>query len=182
MKWGVHRSAKKSAQNERLAKKAYKYDARSAKLTKKSEKRHTKYDIGAANRAAVKSAKYTKKAANLNRKSLSADSENRVLHLQQKAAKLNYKSKKQKIKANRISKTTGYGEKAMRYSIKSDKVAKKAAKARSIIASNKSYINMMNRKLSTLDPEKLRKVEQPFTETMRESMASAVSSVRNKIN
>ena len=45
--------------------------------------------------------------------------------------------------------------KAMKYSIKSDTVAKKAAKARMKIAKNERYIARMERKISSLTPEEL---------------------------
>ena len=43
----------------------------------------------------------------------------------------------------------------MKYSVKSDKVAAKAAKARREIAENNAYIDKMNRKISTLSQEEL---------------------------
>ena len=52
-------------------------------------------------------------------------------------------------------KTTGYGAKAMKYSVKSDKVAKKAAKARMKITNNERYVAKMNRKISTLSKDEL---------------------------
>lgn len=164
MKWGKRKAQYKSSQNERLAAKALSYDKKSAKLAKKSEKQHAAYDLERSNRSAIKAAKYRKKAAVAEKKALGADSESRRLRYESKAASLKYKSSKEQIKANRISKTTGYGAKAMQYSIKSDKVAAKAAKARRKIASNKAYINSMNRKMSTLDADKLKAVESSFSE------------------
>lgn len=38
------------------------------------------------------------------------------------------------------------------------------------MASNKAYIAAMDRKMSTLSPEKLRRVEQSFGENIRESL------------
>ena len=43
-----------------------------------------------------------------------------------------------------MSKSAGYGSKAMKYSIKSDKMARKAAKTRMEIANNEAYIAKMN--------------------------------------
>ena len=43
----------------------------------------------------------------------------------------------------------------MKYSVKSDKAAKKAAKARMRIAKNKRYIATMDRKISSLSSEEL---------------------------
>lgn len=168
MKWGVRKAQRKDSQNARLAAKALDYDKKSAVLTKKSEKQHSKKDLDRSNRAALKAAKYHKKAAVAEKKALDTDSENKRLRLETKAADLSYKGSVAQIKANRISKTTGYGAKAMKYSIKSDKVAAKAAKARLKMASNNAYIASMNRKLSTLDEAKLRAVEEPITKYLRE--------------
>lgn len=59
------------------------------------------------------------------------------------------------MQGNRMSKTTGYGVKAMKYSIKSDRVAIKAAKARKKIANNQAYMAKINRKISTISQEDL---------------------------
>lgn len=170
MKWGVRRAARKTAANERLLKKAYKYDAKSAKLTKKSEKAHAKLDLERSNKAAVKSAKLKKKSANLHKKALKTENELKRLRLERKAEKKAFKASKLKIDGNRLSKTTGYGMKAMRYSIKSDIAAKKAAKARYKISKNKVYSEMMNRKMSTLSTDKLRKVETPIMDLIKNSI------------
>lgn len=160
MKWGVRKAARKQSANDKLLKKSYKYDERAASLATKSEKRHSKHDLDKSNRAATKATKYEKRAAQKQRQALTVDDTAKRIALERKAAKLNYKSSKLKLKSERISKSTGYGAKAMRYSIKSDKVAVKAAKARAKIASNNAYINAMDRKMSTLSPAELRRVEQ----------------------
>lgn len=172
MKWGVRKAARKQTANDKLLKKSYEYDKRSAALATKSEKRHSKYDLERSNRAATKATKYEKLAAQKQKKALTVDDTGKQLSLERKAAKLNYKSRKLKLKSERISKSTGYGAKAMRYSIKSDKVAVKAARARSKIASNKAYINAMNRKMSTLSPDELRKVEQSVGSMIGERFSS----------
>lgn len=168
MKWGHRKALRKAAANDRLIKKAYKYDKREAVLTKKSEKMHAKYDLETKNKAATKAARYAKKSAVLNTRALKAETESERVRLENKAAKMDYKSSKAKLKANRLSKTTGYGVKAMKYSIKSDKVAIKSAKARAKIASNKAYIDSMNRKMSSLSKDELRKVEQPLSQMIAE--------------
>ena len=68
---------------------------------------------------------------------------------------MNYKSAKNKIDGNRLSKSVGYGRMAMWYSVRSDKVAKKAAKARMKIANNKYYVDKINRKVSEISKEDL---------------------------
>lgn len=155
MKWGVRRALSKQESNEKLMAKALRYDKKSAKLTKKSEKIHAKKDLGLSNRKATKSAKYYKKAAILGQKALKADSDYKRSVYEAKSEKAKYKGAKAKIAANRISKTTGYGFRAMRYSIKSDKVAKKAAKARMRMANNERYVATMKRKISSLSAEEL---------------------------
>jgi hypothetical protein len=156
MKWGVRRATYKANSSERLAKKALKYDNKSAVLTKKSEKYHAEKDLEAANKKAKKAATYEIKAAKLNKKALKTDSESQRVRLEQKSAKMKYKAAKARTEGNRKSKTTGYGVKAMKYSIKSDIAAEKAAKARMKIAKNKSYQDMMKRKISKISNEDLK--------------------------
>jgi hypothetical protein len=158
MKWGVIRAKQKSHSNERNLKKALKYDKKAAKFTKKSEKAHMEEDLQATNRAIKKATKLNVKAAKLEKKAAKTDSDIRQLRLQKKAAKKKYKASKYQIKANRISKSTGYGFNAMRYSVKSDIAAKKAAKARMKIANNKLYIGRMEKRLSSFSGEDLQKI------------------------
>lgn len=174
MKWGVRRASKFSFRNEKLARKALKYDKKAAVLRKKSEKAHAEYDLESSNRAAIKAAKYRKKAAVIVKKSLGG-TDTQKLAAERKATKLEYKAAKKETKANRVSKTTGYGVKAMKYSIKSDKVAVKAAKARAKLASNKAYIDMMDKRVKTLDKETLRKVEEPMSKYLKESVSGVTS-------
>lgn len=150
MKWGVRKASYKTSQNTRLQKKAYNYDARSAKANKKSEKIHAANDLERSNRAAKKAANYSKKSAKLQKRALQETSEIKTAIYEKRAAKAEYKSANQRMKANRLSKTTGYSAKAMRYSVKSDKLARKAAKARMKIASNELYIKRMNQKVSSI--------------------------------
>ena len=177
MKWGVRRASRLSARNEKLVRKALGYDKKAAVLRKKSEKAHANHDLETSNRAAVKAAKYRKKAAIIVKKSLKG-SDSQKLAAERKATKLEYKAAKKEVKANRLSKTTGYGAKAMKYSVKSDKVAVKAAKARAKLASNKSYVDMMNKRLDSLDKETLRKVEMPMSKYLKESVGGVTSRFR----
>lgn len=150
MRWGVIRSKHKERQNSKLIQKAYKYDAKAAKATGKSEKYHAEKDLGKSNRAAKKVKKYNVKAAKLSRKAASESSDSKQLKLTQKAETLRYKAAKQQRKSDILSKSAGYGAKAMKYSIKSDRLQTKAAKARMKIAKNESYISMMNKRMSDL--------------------------------
>lgn len=156
MKWGVRKAQYKEKQRDRLSVKALNYDKKSASLTKKSEKIHAKQDLEARNRKATKAANWNKKAAKLEKRAVKTDNDLKRSLLERKAERLKYKSTKARIDANRLSKTTGYGIKAMKYSIKSDVAAKKAAKIRKKIAGNNYYIAKMNRKISSLSPEELR--------------------------
>lgn len=155
MKWGVRKAVYKSSKNERLRKRALDYDRKSAQLTKRAEKTHAKEDLDRANRKATRAATYDKKAAKLNKKALGTEDEFTRARLERKAETLKYKAAKNRLDSNRLSKSTGYGAKAMKYSVKSDKVALKAAKARKQIASNQMYIEKMNRKVSSLSQEEL---------------------------
>lgn len=155
MKWGVKRAIYKTNRNEKLKRKALKYDKKSARFKIKSEKRHAIYDLESGNKKAIKAAKWSKKASRLALKAIKQDDDLKREKLERKSEKFKYKSAKATIDGNRISKTTGYGIEAMKYSIKSDKMAKKAANARRKIANNKYYISKMNRKISTIPVNEL---------------------------
>lgn len=162
MKWGVHKSNRLAGANERLSRKALAYDAKAAKLYGKAERQHAEKDLGRYSKAASKVSKYQRKAASIRKKALGGDDFTQ-LRAERKAAKLDYKAAKNQAVADRLSKTTGYGLKAMRYSIKSDNVRIKAAKARSKIASNNHYRALMDKRLSSLDADKLKKVQEPLS-------------------
>ena len=155
MKWGVRRATRKAAKNEKLVKKALNYDIKSDKANKKSEKIHAENDLGRANRAAKKAAKYSIKSEKLQKKALKADTEYGQARLEKRAAKAEFKSATKRLEANKISKMTGYGDKAMKYSIKSDKLARKAAKVRLEIAENERYIAKMKQKANTLSEQEV---------------------------
>lgn len=155
MKWGVRKAGYAASKNERLRKKAAQYDVKAAKARKKSEKIHSDEDLGRANKAAKKAASYRIKSSKLQKKALSETSEFKRTKLEKKAAKAEYKSATNTMKANRLSKTAGYSGKAMKYSIKSDRLAQKAAKARMKIANNDAYIAKMKRKISAIPEQEL---------------------------
>lgn len=126
-------------------------------LYKKAEKAHAKQDLESSNRAASKAAKYAKKSAVAQKKANKEGiNELSKTMLERRAAKLAYKSDTARIKANRISRTTGYGAKAMKLAVKSDKVAAKAAKARLKLANNEAYIAKTKQKVSQLSAEEQR--------------------------
>lgn len=155
MRWGILRSNRRQASNASLARKAANHDIKSAKLNRTSEKHHSKKDLGASNKMAKKSSQYSVKASKLEKAANRTDSDFKKAMLTKRSESMAYRSTKAKMKANRISKTRGYGVKAMRYSIKSDKVALKAAAARKKIAGNKAYTALVNRKISSLTKEEL---------------------------
>lgn len=158
MKWGVRKAYHRVSQNDRLQKRAFNYDKKSAVATKKSEKIHAKKDLARSNRNAIRSAKYAKKSSVLNKKALKLDDGYKRSMLERKAANLSFKSAKKKIKADRISKTKGYGARALKYSIKSDKFIMKAQKMRKKLASNNAYMEKMNRKVNSLPKDKIEEV------------------------
>lgn len=158
MKWGVHRAQRKAKANVRLRKRALSYDVKQNAYAKKSEKYHAKYDLEKTNKKATKAANQAKKAASLEKRSLKTADGIKRTTMEYRANKLRYKSAKNTVEANSISKTTGYSGKAMRYSIKSDVAAKKAAKIRMHISNNDRYINTMNRKMSSFSPEELERI------------------------
>jgi hypothetical protein len=156
MKWGVRRAVSKMSANRKLENKALKYDKKAVKLTKKAAKAHAEYDLSSKlNKYDKQLAKYKKKANKFEKRALEAESDIARDLLKKSAEKNKYKVSKAKINANRISKTTGYGKKAMSLFVRSDMAAKKAAKARLKIAQNKVYIDKMNKKMSSLTPEEL---------------------------
>lgn len=157
MKWGVRRASRKAASNERLRQKALKYDIKSDKANKKSEKLHMDKDLGRANRAATKAAKYSIKSEKLQKRALKATNELSRTSLERRAAKADFKSATKRLEANKLSKLTGYGSQAMKYSIKSDKLARKAAKTRLKIANNERYIAKMNQKVSSITDQELQR-------------------------
>lgn len=156
MKWGVRRAQNKLAANQNLAKKALKYDKRSAVMTKKSEKIHQEHDLEGSNKKAIKAAKYEAKSTKYAKKALKEDNEVSRRKLEEKSEKLKFKAAANRIEGNAVAKTAGYGMKAMKYSIKSDVAAKKAAKIRYKMAKNERYVAMMNRKISSLSAEEKR--------------------------
>ena len=153
MKWGVRKSRYKTNKNYRLEKKALKYDKKAAVLTKKSEKIHSDKDLQSSNKNAIKAAKYLKRASKMKTKSLKTSSEFNKGRFNKKASTLEYKAAKKQIEANRLSKTARYGFEAMKYSVKSDKARKIAAKMRMKIANNTYYSEKINRKINSADAE-----------------------------
>lgn len=155
MKWGVRRALYKQGRNEKLKLKALDYDKKAANYTKKAEKQHAKNDLEAANKKAVKAAKFDKKAAVLAKKAAKTESDFKQASLTRRSEKLKYKAAKNRVDGNRLSRSTGYGAKAMALSVKSDKFAKKAAHARLKMANNQYYVERMNRKISSLSQEEI---------------------------
>lgn len=155
MRWGVRRARYKQSRNARLEIKALNYDKKAAKLTKKAEKAHAELDLESSNRKATKAAKLDKKAASVAKKAAKSDNDFKQAYLERKSEKLKYKAAKARTVANRVSRTKGYGAKAMKYAVKSDVATQKAAKVRAKMANNEYYVKRMKRKISSLSPEEL---------------------------
>lgn len=157
MKWGVRKTVYRIKRNERLNKKATDYDVKSYKHYKKSERIHADKDLGSANKAANKAAKYGKKAEKMRLKGNKETDEITKLAYYKKAENYKFKSTKYKAKADTLSRVAGYGLKAERQAYKADKMAVKAEKARNKMATNELYIKRMQTKLRdipNIDKEK----------------------------
>ena len=155
MRWGVHRAAKMSKSFDKLEKKAVKYDQKAARAYRSSERAHVRYDLDGYNRSATRSANYELKSIKNAKKAEQATDPFTKVMYEAKSGHQAYKSAQMKLRANRISKTTGYGITAMRLSVRSDRAALSAARARRKIAMNKKYIAMMDRKVASLSKEEL---------------------------
>ena len=77
--------------------------------------------------------------------------------IERRSNKYAYKGSVKQIEANRLSKTAGYGLEVMRWSIKSDEFAKKAAKARLAIANNERYIAKVTQKVNSISDKEGRR-------------------------
>lgn len=121
-----------------------------------------------------------KKSAKLQKKALKTSSDSSKLRLEKKAAKLGYKSAKAQMKANRLSKSVGYGHDAMKLSVKSDKFAAKAAKARMKIANNEAYIAKVKCKVAEM-PEKDVSTGKQYMDALRRKLRiNQISSIGGK--
>lgn len=124
-------------------------------MSKKAEKAHADLDLESSNKKSIRAAKLDKKAASVAKKAAKSNNDLKQAYLERKSEKLKYKAAKARTEGNRISRTKGYGAKAMKYAIKSDIAAQKAAKARAKMANNEYYIKRMKRKVSSLSREEL---------------------------
>ena len=125
----VYKAAKLKEKADKINDRKLKTLSKAEKYTRRSEKAHAKYDLKSANKAAAKSARYALKATKQYRKAAKYSAGSRDnLRAMNKASKYNMKSTKYKVYANEIAKQTGYGRKAMKLSVKSDKLRAKAAK------------------------------------------------------
>lgn len=150
MKWGIRKASNVMAKNYSILKKTNKFDAKAEKLSGKSEKIHAKKDLNKVNKAAKKANKFGNKSLAIEKKMLNTTDPEKIKSLAEKSAKYKYKQASKQIDAYRIAKTTGYGHKAMKYSIKSDKCNKKAEYARLALAKNERYVSALNRKMATV--------------------------------
>lgn len=156
MKWGVRRALNKTSSNDRLRNKAVKYEVKAATRAKKAEQIHAKKDLDRANKIGVKVERYRKKSARLKRKAATADNDTDKLRYERKSAKYEFKSKKLKVDADRITKTKGYGAESLSKLTASNRYSKKAAKARYKIAKNNLYIDTMKKRASQISKDDLK--------------------------
>lgn len=133
---GQRRINRLDKKNNKLESKVYRNEIKSSKYEKKAERSHSKFDLGYANRAAKKSAKYEMKSNKIKKKSMNIDDEFKKLKMNEKAAKYQLKSDYKKRRANMASRLAGYNPNAMRYALKSDTFKAKAAKGRYLIEKN----------------------------------------------
>lgn len=152
MKWGIRKATRLTDKNNQLAKRATKYESIAGKLSEKAEKAHISNDLRAVKRLAKQAERYNAKSEKYKRKANTTKAD----EFEQKALA--------KIADANTAMSKGYGTKAMRYSVMSNQVAEKAAKIRSKMETNKSYISMMERRMDSLDDKKFNKVRRYISE------------------
>ena len=151
MKWGVRRyqnpdgsptkhvqrrMIKLDSRNERLSYKVAKYNKKAAKFENKAERSHEKYDLGRSNHARMISAAYKRKANKLRTKALGESDIYKQKKLEWLADQKQHRSDVFNIKANQLSKLTGYNKQALHYTLKSDIFKAKASKGKLRMANN----------------------------------------------
>lgn len=159
MKWGVIRANKKNAKNEKLLANARKYDTLSSQNRSKSDKIHSLKDTKRGYRYARNAEIYAKSARKAEKHARNANDSMKRARAEQRANTYRYKEAKYRAKIERVNKTTGYGKSAMRYAIKSEKYAQKAAMARLKVSNNNYYIQRMKKKVNSLSGDDRKKVE-----------------------
>ena len=155
MKWGVRRARKKAARVEKLKKKALTNEVKAEKNVRRAEKAHAQYDLGRSNRSATAAARNRMKATKLDRKALKTDNDYTATRLNRKARKLEYRATRQQARADSLSKSTGYGPQSMRWLMRSNRFAKRAARARYQLANDEYYIKTLQKKMSEISNEDL---------------------------
>lgn len=155
MKWGVRRANKKSARRSKLERKAAEYDLSSAKNAATGEKLHSKEIETKAGRRIRTAERYRKRAAKAKLKATKQTDDMKRLKYESKSAKLSLKSAKRSMDVNRIKRSAAYGSKAQKYMRAADKQHYKAEKVRYKIAKDKSYIAIMNKRVSKLSDEQI---------------------------
>lgn len=159
MKWGVIRANKKIAKNEKLSEKARKYDALSSQNRSKSDKIHSLQDTKRGYKYARGAEKYAKSARKAEKRAIRATDPMKQARAEKRASAYRYKESIYRTKVERVNKTAGYGKSAMKYAIRSEQYAQKAAKARLRISNNKYYIAAMSKKVNSLSDADRKKIE-----------------------
>lgn len=149
MKWGVRKANRLASNRERLRQKAADYERRAAKATAKGDKIHMAKASGSV-RDTIKMNKFKVKAKKLMSRSLKELDDFKAIKLQQKSEKMQLKADKLGKRINTTIRTTNYGKKELEQYRKADKLTYKAQKAKYKIANNTKYVALMNKKVSKL--------------------------------
>lgn len=169
MKWGVRRwqnedgSLKPGAEahyqklekkNAFLELKAGRKDKRAAQLYQRSERSHAKYDLGRANRAAHRAARFAKEQGQWEKKASYTTDEMLKARREAVAQRYKYKSDLAKTRADRLSKAVGYNSRALNLALRSDACQARASRYRLRIAQNKRVMAAISTaKMSDLKKE-----------------------------
>lgn len=168
MRWGVRKAEKLRRKEVKLERKQQKFERRAARHTVKAEKRHNKFDLAGANRKGVRAARKERRAATYDRKARRLERAGKLEKAAKKkeiAEKKRYKAASLRTKADRISRTTGYGKLAELSARKVDWYKKKAAKQKYKMAHNERYIETVAKKVNKFS-KKDKKRGQEFVNRM----------------
>lgn len=151
MKWGVRRARKRDAQNVKIAKKVARNKARSEKYLYKAEKAHSREIERYGGRHLRKAVRFDKTANRLEKKAEAAGTDTiKGLKYAKKAAEYRSSAAYNRARGNRIAKMTGYGYKAMKMDMRSEKYNAAARRGEKFIAQNNYRNAKFKQKISSL--------------------------------
>ena len=145
---GKQRYKKLTLSNERLDSKFQKNTQKANKYHMKSEKVHFEKDLNTSKKILRKANKYQKKSDKIRKQMTGEMDQIAKTKMNEKANKYDLKYLNAAKKAELVAKTTGYGKKALKLAIKSDKFKIKAQKAKKKMAANDSYIALLSTPLN----------------------------------